>query len=256
MSEPTLCFINKARDQSRACTRIDYVDRMYDARRRNFWNYACPWQFATGNATFGGCSLQAQPNARTKPLLRYTQPNSYSEYMCQVHNINNTEEQVKASDHFEDKRGCVGCSIVPVNEDNTFDEGCGPKPVFKRRMRDNGQTFKPPSSLPVLDRYQWAQPESLYYFDSPKEYAKAYDAIYNGNLTPEARFHFQNPAEQTRLWAGIPPTAPPVPFRSIEPPYSTCGNVPIPYYRNYLESKGACGCNREQCAASVAASNK
>lgn len=247
---------------TRTCTGVDYAERIYDSRRQNFWDYACPWQFATGNATVNcSCSQSAQPNARSRPTLRYTQPNSFGEYLQRVHGLAAADSGDNEADGGceiaraggPDRAGCVRCPIVPNcgNRDGAFASGeaCAPQPVFKRRMVYNGgPVFKPASRLPILDRYQWAQPESMYYFDSPQEFAEAYDGIYNGNAALRARFNFQNPAEQTRLWAGVPPPVPP-PAECANPsaPHQTCGDVPVPYYRNYLESRYACGCNRQRC---------
>jgi len=320
------------------CTAVDYANRIYDSRRRNFWSYACPWQFATGNATFAGCRLQTVPNARTTPQLTYAQPNSYAEYLAGVHNtcgpsdvilsdslqieqdaanwqqqqqqapISNvlqtpqrntvqqkpianvlqegdkTPQQIVDSnatlmesvpmnrpfDWPERRRSCVAvgdtsrpgcrqCSIEPNcgNRDGTFGGNCAPQPPFKRRMRYNGgPVFRPASSLPALDRYQWAQPESLYWFDSPEQWADAYAGVYSSDAAPRAKFNFQNPSEQTRLWAGVPPPtkAPCASEPGERAAYSTCAQTNVPYYRNYLESKYACGCNRQRCTRQVATS--
>lgn len=303
------------------CAAVDYTNRIYDSRRRNFWDYTCPWQFATGSATFGGCKLQATPNARTAPQLTYAQPNSFAEYMAGVHDVCEPSKPSSSnalSDNLSSQKpianvllqddprkpianvllqakptnaahsvgprrskpyawqewrqtggcvsvgdtrrpGCRQCSIEPScgGSDNSgsFATSCAPQAPFRRRMRYNGgPVFRPPSSLPALDRYQWSQPESLYWFDSPQEWAEAYDGIYNGNITPRAKFNFQNPAEQTRLWAGVPPPtkAPCASEPGERAAYATCATTNLPYYRNYLESKYACGCNRQRCTQEVA----
>ena len=275
----------------RTCTGVDYVDRIYDWRRRNFWDYACPFQFASGNSTFAGCRLLAQPNELTRPHLRYKEPTSYADYLATLGDypqvvtnvlatkkpltnvlappkkkeITNVLSPLKKSDGLL-REGCVGCSIVPNcgDRDGQFsfaacaecDDRCAPQPVFKRRMLYNGQTFKPPSSLPVLDRYQWVQPEAMYYFYSPSEYMQAYDAIYNGNLQPRAKFNFQNPKEQTRLWAGIPPASSGEKQQAASSNAGkrvddTCRDVPVPYYRDYLDSQYNCGCNRSRCSCAM-----
>lgn len=144
--------------------------------------------------------------------------------------------------------GCVHCSVVPHNGSPGFCEGCAPQPPYRRRMVHSGRTFVPASSLPVLDRYQWAQSEQLYEFDSPAEYREAYEGVYNHNAPLRVKFNFQSPGEQTRLWSGVPPPMP-KPCASTPPPQQGPGAPPIPYNRTYIDTRYACGCNRGRCAS-------
>lgn len=258
------------------CTSGDYVNSIYDANRPNFYDYACAFSFANGNATFGGnsaCSRAAKEAAAlkkaTEPALIYREPVSYADYLRSVHSQQHQQQQYQQqatdmslfnnSTLLQDPARCSNCqpcSIVPCGSGSEpFQSGCGPQPMFQRRMRYNGgEPFKPASALPILDRYQWSQPESLYTFDSDEEFQRAFDGIYNGNTALRAKFNFQNPREQQRLWYGIVDRQSQrcISSEPIAAATSECDSVPVPYYRNYLESRHACRCNRLRCKGACA----
>ena len=257
------------------CTGAQYADDIYDAKRSNFWEYTCPFRFATGSATFGAscgngsiqsntsgcCGSAAQSAADSIGALRYREPLLFAAY----------QQRVRATDVLEQNRaasgavlnatadaprigdtaciGCRDCSIEPSCGAAEFGSGCGPRPLPERRMRHNAVPFKPASSFPLLDRYPSGQAQALYAFDSEQAYIDAYNGIYNGQAPLRSRFHFQSPKEQQRLWYGVaPPNIGERPAKNIRANCDDCQQVPVPYYRNYLESRYACGCNRRQCA--------
>lgn len=255
------------------CVSQDYANQIYDARRSNFWDYACLFNFADGGATFpadnaccgrGATDVLAAKTEKRKRCQQtnivYTQPNSFAEYMRQVHDLG-TENGSSSGRNGRTTsvcgplcrcQNCRPCTIEPESGGGvygSFRPGCCPQPPFQRKMiPQGGPVFKPASALPVLDRYQWVQPESLYHFDTQAEWQKAYDGIYNANPALEAKFHFQNPAEQQRLWYGIKPPQQQKQGPQPKVECTQCGlDVPIPYYRGYLESNYSCGCNQRKC---------
>lgn len=253
------------------CASAQYTEQIYDAKRHNFWDYTCPYRFATGSATFGAScgtgSISSQTSCcgrhdaeqkdATAPAdLRYTEPLSFAAYQARVR-ATDTEtrdgqsEQVRASAPRCGDTACIGCrdcSIEPSGNLTQFAPGCGPRPLPERRMRHNAVVFKPASSFPILDRYPSGQAQSLYAFDNEQDYVDAYNAIYNGQMPLRSRFRFQNPKEQQRLWYGVAPRdIGERPKAMLRAECSDCQEVPVPYYRNYLESRYACACNRRQC---------
>ena len=157
------------------CTGAQYADDIYDAKRSNFWEYTCPFRFATGSATFGAscgngsiqsntsgcCGSAAQSAADSIGALRYREPLSFAAY----------QQRVRATDVLEQNRaasgavlnatadaprigdtaciGCRDCSIEPSCGAAEFGSGCGPRPLPERRMRHNAVPFKPASSFPL-----------------------------------------------------------------------------------------------------------
>lgn len=242
-----------------SCSSSDYANAIYDSRRANFYDYACAFSFANGNVA-GRCNDKnpaVAKSAKEQSQLVYREPNSFGEYMKMVHaTTNSIETNENAS-----SKPTATCSIAPCgNSGPNFSTGCASQTPFQRRMRYNGSApFKPASALPILDTYQWSQPESLYVFDTEEEYEEAFNGIYNGNLPLRRKFNFQNPKEQQRLWNGIgqnqqqpkQPKQPTLDATNCDCQsnrcYSTSSSVPIPYYRNYLESQYACGCNQKRC---------
>lgn len=230
--------------------RTDYADNIYNDRRTNYWGHAC----ARDLNGFSPSGCYSDP----KKPLNYTEPRSFDAYMRQVHNI---PSRVRHQGMTHEQ--CTACRgknkepslIVPQNNAPPFCSGCEPnRRPGGRRMVTQGRTFRPASSLPVLDRYNWMEPESLYTFDNDEEYQDAYNSIWNDNTPPTLMFNFQNPEEQMRLWyGGLAPKVSKI-QRNAE---KCCGArrgetpkgvPPIPYNKSYIDVRYSCGCNKAQCS--------
>lgn len=254
------------------CASSQYARRIYAQKQANFWEYACPFQFASGAATFGtgcgsgsvlsessrccGSASESAEKDKTLPAnLRYTEPLSYAAYKRHVTAQDLDSSNGKFGGHNlapvvgdTDCLNCQPCTIEPSSGPAKFGAGCGPQPAPVRRMAPNVVVFRPASSLPVLNAYQWSSPESLYAFDSEEEYREAYNALYNGQMPLKTRFRFQSPQEQQRIWYGLAAdNIGQQQAKDTRVQCTECGQVPIPYYRNYLESRYACACNQNKC---------
>lgn len=236
-------------DQS--CLSFDWVDTIYDNKRRNrFPERACQREY---NIAAGyGCCLPAPFVAQ--PFLRYTEPYSYAEFRAreaaQAGPLLNKEGKPIRIDEKGNavllptstvagdvlpatkevapafcctKPGetprcyppaaqpCKPCAITLSCGNGLNGEVCAPGPWFQRKEVYQGATFMPASSMPSLPTYDYFDPSSLYVYNTPGEFQRSYDGVVNNHLPAFAKFAFQTEQERLRLQYGIYPSQPVVP---------------------------------------------